>query len=286
MKQFFKSKFLKYIIRVIILLFVIGVIISVVMVGYVSNLIAEISSKQVDIVSSTNVSGEDPNVKMIKDNEIYSDEYLRLVRKYVFNAYKSKGKIDGYASLDKVVENLKNGSSSMEEAYLKEAESFKNSTSLKPFAMPINMKESKNISSFWSQQRGSENHSGWDISAEAKTNIYAPADNGTVVKVSFPSKINGGFWNGNTSECMNKNNEIHIKYIFQGREYLLVLAHLYPNSARVRVGDIVKKGQKIAEVGRTGCATGNHIHIELRLDSSWKKHTDFFKYADLNSTFS
>ncbi len=286
MKELFKSKILKFgVIGIIIALFLLlfsGIIIIVSLLSIVSN----IGSKQVDIISSTNLEGDDPNVQMVKPNAIYSDEYLKLVNKYVFNAYKNKGQIDGYASLDKVVNNLKSGSSSLEEAYLKESAEFKISSTLRPFSMPINMKEAKYISSYWSQERGKEYHSGWDISANANTNVYAPADNGTVVVANFPSKTNSGAWNGNTSSCYKMNNEIHIKYNFNGRDYLVVFAHLYPNSSKVRVGDVVKKGQKVAEVGTTGCSTGNHLHIELRLDSDYKKHTDFFKYADLNSTFS
>lgn len=261
-----------------------SLIIGIILISHFLNIVSEVGSKQVEIVSNLNVEGEDPNVQMVKPNTIYSSEYLRLVRENVFDSYKSTEKIKGYASLDKVVNNLKNGASSMEEAYIKAVDETKNNNTLRPFSMPINMKKSKDISSFWGQQRSNEYHPGWDISAVAGTDVYAPADEGVVVKSNFPSVFNISA--GTTSAACTKNNEIHIKYNYNGRDYLFVVAHLYPFSAKVKEGDIVKRGQKIAEVGTTGCSTGNHLHIELRLDSNYKTTTDFFTYADLNTTFS
>lgn len=44
--------------------------------------------------------------------------------------------------------------------------------------------------------------------------------------------------------------------------YITVYAHARLN--RVKKGDIVRQGQVISEVGRTGAATGPHLHFEVR----------------------
>ena len=46
--------------------------------------------------------------------------------------------------------------------------------------------------------------------------------------------------------------------------YSTVYAHNRRN--RVREGEFVEKGQVIAEVGKTGNASGAHVHFELRRD--------------------
>lgn len=43
----------------------------------------------------------------------------------------------------------------------------------------------------------------------------------------------------------------------------------------VEVGDVVRRGQKIAEVGRTGNATGPHLHFELRVDGRQRNPLPF-----------
>ena len=50
--------------------------------------------------------------------------------------------------------------------------------------------------------------------------------------------------------------------------YRVIYAHLYPDSANVEVGDEVKVGDEIAQVGTTGYSTGPHLHFQVIKDGS------------------
>ena len=90
-------------------------------------------------------------------------------------------------------------------------------------------------------------HTGVDLVAPAGTPVYAVLD-GIVEVVS-----NGGAG-------------------FSGYGKVIVINHngklwsLYSHNSKnlVKVGQRVKKGEKIALVGRTGRATTNHVHFEVR----------------------
>lgn len=45
--------------------------------------------------------------------------------------------------------------------------------------------------------------------------------------------------------------------------YYSMYAHMVSGSRRVRVGDYVEKGQVIGSMGRTGAATGVHLHFSI-----------------------
>ncbi len=98
------------------------------------------------------------------------------------------------------------------------------------------------ISSLYGMRHG-RRHDGVDIRAKIGTAIFA-ADSGEVV---YSKKMRGY---GNLVLLRHAN------------DFFTVYAHNSVNL--VKVGAKVKKGQMVARVGRTGRATGPHLHFEVR----------------------
>lgn len=92
--------------------------------------------------------------------------------------------------------------------------------------------------------RGGRFHEGTDFAAPHGTPIYAAHD-GVVV---MESRSHGKYG--------------HI-IALQGEDLLTVYGH--NSSNLVSVGDRVRKGDQIGEVGATGRATGPHLHFETRV---------------------
>jgi len=90
-------------------------------------------------------------------------------------------------------------------------------------------------------------HKGVDYAAQTGTHIKATGD-GTV---AYAGK-KGGY--GRT---------IILKH---GGKYSTVYAHLYRYARGIRTGKRVKQGQIIGYVGRSGLATGSHLHYEFRVN--------------------
>jgi murein DD-endopeptidase MepM/ murein hydrolase activator NlpD len=95
--------------------------------------------------------------------------------------------------------------------------------------------------------RGRKLHSGIDISADKGTPIKSIAD-GLIVNSS--NKLKG----------YRKYGKVVI--IDHGMGITSLYAHNKKNL--VKAGTCVRKGQIVAEVGSSGNATGNHLHIEIR----------------------
>lgn len=85
-------------------------------------------------------------------------------------------------------------------------------------------------------------HTGLDFPAETGTSIYSAAG-GMVVTQEFH------FQYGNMIEIDHGNN--------------LITRYAHASKVLVKKGDLIKRGQKIAEVGTSGRSTGPHLHFEV-----------------------
>lgn len=85
-------------------------------------------------------------------------------------------------------------------------------------------------------------HTGLDFPAEPGTPIYSAAGGVVVVQEFHPQY-------GNMVEIDHGND--------------LVSRYAHSSKVLVKKGDLVKRGQKIAEVGTTGRSTGPHLHFEV-----------------------
>jgi len=85
-------------------------------------------------------------------------------------------------------------------------------------------------------------HEGMDFAAPPGTPIHAAAG-GVVLVAEFHPEY------GNVVE-IDHGNQLMTRYAHASR-------------FNVRPGDLVKRGQKIAEVGSTGRSTGPHLHFEV-----------------------
>lgn len=95
--------------------------------------------------------------------------------------------------------------------------------------------------------KGKRRHHGIDLLAPKGTPIYAVLD-GIVEVVA-----NGGRgWRGYG----------RVVFINHGNELWSLYSHC--DTIKVKMGQTVRQGEQIATVGRTGRATGNHLHFELR----------------------
>lgn len=117
---------------------------------------------------------------------------------------------------------------------------------LQQFEVPV-----KNyvISSPWGAQRSLNGnplqpHYGVDLAAPAGTPIYAPAD-GKIVIAQSGMLIEGG-----------------MVAIDHGQG--LISMYLHQKKIMVQVGQMVKKGEKIGEIGKEGRATGPHLCWRMR----------------------
>lgn len=99
-------------------------------------------------------------------------------------------------------------------------------------------------------------HNGIDLAAPQGTPVFAAKD-GVVINSSYLNSY------GN------------LVIINHGDGYTSYYAHL--SRFNCNVGDVVRQGQKIGEMGNTGDSTGPHLHFEIRKD---KEPQNPLKYID------
>lgn len=106
--------------------------------------------------------------------------------------------------------------------------------------------------------RGGRTHSGVDLKTKPNDPIYAAFDG-----VVTMSQVYSGY--GNCIVVRHANG----------------LETLYSHNSKnlVKVGDEVKAGQKIALTGRTGRATTEHLHFEVRVNGRHKNPNMIFDHA-------
>jgi murein DD-endopeptidase MepM/ murein hydrolase activator NlpD len=92
-------------------------------------------------------------------------------------------------------------------------------------------------------------HTGVDLAVPEGTDIHA-AEGGVVIVAEW--------WSGYGNTVV----------IDHGNNVWTLYGHIRTNGTKVSVGDTVKKGEKIAEVGQTGVATGPHCHFEVRINGN------------------
>jgi len=99
-------------------------------------------------------------------------------------------------------------------------------------------------------------HEGIDFMAEEGTPIYAAAA-GVVVYSEFHPQY------GNMIEIDHGND--------------LITRYAHASRRLVKVGDVVLRGSRIADVGRTGRATGSHLHFEVRQRGAARNPAQFLQ---------
>ena len=99
-------------------------------------------------------------------------------------------------------------------------------------------------------------HEGIDVMAEQGVTIHAAAG-GVVVYSDFHPQY------GNMIEIDHGND--------------LISRYAHASLRLVKVGDVVLRGAKIGEVGRTGRATGTHLHFEVRQRGAPVNPTQFLR---------
>lgn len=102
-------------------------------------------------------------------------------------------------------------------------------------------------------------HTGIDLATESGTEIIATAD-GIVADVGFEEHGLGNY--------------VFIKHELLGKVIYSGYGHMLDDSIIVEIGQEIKQGDKVGEVGSTGASTGFHLHFMLMKEKISYKEED------------
>jgi murein DD-endopeptidase MepM/ murein hydrolase activator NlpD len=108
-------------------------------------------------------------------------------------------------------------------------------------------------------------HIGIDIAMPGNQYIYA-AEKGTVIDVykEYDGRMNG------YGDAIMLQHQIDLDGDGQKEIVTTFYAHLMPGTTQVTKGDVVDRGQLLAQMGTSGISTGQHLHFEVHI-GHWSK---------------
>jgi murein DD-endopeptidase MepM/ murein hydrolase activator NlpD len=105
-----------------------------------------------------------------------------------------------------------------------------------------------------------DGHSGVDMLMPS----FRYVDNGTPVYASAPGTVSNVVQDQPDHNLTCESQSWNVVIVKHANGYKTVYGHLRKNSVLVQIGQTVTAGQKIAEVGSSGCSTYPHLHFEVR----------------------
>lgn len=180
-------------------------------------------------------------VNELKNKDSNNKDTLSIVEKY-------ETELKEFSTVEKCVADLyeKKVVKKVTTSYAVAATGMNTSTKKVSLGISLIRPVSGTVTSRFGSRWGSS-HKGIDIGAPKGTTIKASAA-GTVTVSSYG--YNGGYGN--------------YVIISHGNGVQTVYGHC--NTLNVKVGQKVSQGQAIATVGNTGRSTGNHLHLEIRVN--------------------
>ena len=177
-------------------------------------------------------------VEGLKDKNSNNKDKLSIIEKY-------ETKLEEFTDTDQCIEDLYE-KKVVQKSYVVAATGVNTSTTKVELGISLIRPVSGVVTSRFGARWG-RSHKGTDIGAPQGTTIVAAAS-GTVAVSQYG--YNGGYGN---YVIINHGNGVQTLY-----------GHC--TSLFVDPGEYVSQGQPIASVGSTGNSTGNHLHLEIRVD--------------------